>query len=75
MPFSLPLVSITGTAVWILFAFVALACSIATMVLEYHWKNYAIDAQKINSVRFLYRAGLFFLLTIIFLTALSYSIS
>lgn len=72
---SLPSLAITGTLVWMLLALVMLVWAIATLVLEYHWKNYAIDEQKILSVRFVYRAGSFFLLAIILLTVLSYSLS
>lgn len=73
--FSLPSLTITGSTVWILFASVAMAWTTATLVLEYHWNNYAVDEQKIVSVRFLYRTGSFFLLAIIFLAVLSYSIT
>lgn len=72
---SLPPLSITGATVWMFFAFVVVAWIIATLALEYHWDNYAVDEQKTGSVRFLYRAGSFFLLAIIFLTVISYSLS
>jgi hypothetical protein len=65
--------TITGSLIWVLFAFVTTIWVIATLVLEYHWKNYAINEQKISSVRFLYRAGSFFLLAIIFLSVFSYA--
>ncbi len=78
--FSLPSIAITGTLVWILFVFVALAWTIATLVLEYHWSNYAVAeevlfVQKIGSMRFLYRAGSFFLLAIIFLATISFPLT
>lgn len=73
--FSLPSIAITGTLIWILFAFVVALWAIATLVLEYHWNNYAVDGKKVTAVRLVYRAGSFFLLTIIFLTVISYSIS
>jgi hypothetical protein len=72
---SLPTLSITGATVWMFFAFVIAVWVIATLVLEYHWENYAVNEQKIVSVRFLYRAGSFFFLAIIFLTVISYSLS
>lgn len=71
---SLPPLSITGTAAWMLFALVMALWMTATLVLEYHWKNYAVGHQ-VASVRFLYRVGSFFLLAIIFLSVLSFSLS
>jgi hypothetical protein len=73
--FSLHAFTITESSVWMFFALIAALWTMATLILEYHWKHYAINEQKINSARFLYRAGSFFLLVIIFLTALSYSFS
>lgn len=72
---SLPSLAITGTAAWMLFALVAALWMIATLVLEYHWKNYAVEEHRVAPVRFLYRAGSFFLLAIIFLSVLSFSLS
>ncbi len=69
---SFPSLIITETTVWIFFAFVIAVWLIATLVLEYHWKNYTIDEQKITSVRFAYRAGSFFLLAIILLATISF---
>lgn len=72
---SLPPLAINETAAWILFALVAGLWVIATLVLEYHWKNYAVGEHQVAPVRFLYRAGSFFLLAIIFLSVLSFSLS
>jgi hypothetical protein len=71
----LPSLAVTGTTAWILFALVTVLWLTATLVLEYHWKNYAVGERQVASVRFLYRAGSFFLLAIIFLSVLSFSLS
>lgn len=71
----LPTLAITGVLVWGLFVFVVILWVIATLVLEYHWKSYALGEQKISRVRLLYRTGSFFFLAIIFLSVLSYSLS
>jgi hypothetical protein len=71
----LPSLAVTGTTVLILFALVVALWMIATLVLEYHWKNYAVGEHQVASVRLLYRAGSFFLLVIIFLSVLSFYLS
>lgn len=72
---SLPSLSINGTAAWMLFALVVALWMTATLVLEYHWKNYAVGEHQVVSVRFLYWVGSFFLLVIMFLSVLSFSLS
>lgn len=71
----LPAFVITGTTVWIFFAFTVALWSVATLILEYHWKNYGMDDEKISRARLLYRGGSAFFITVIFLATLSFSLS
>lgn len=64
-----------GRIIWVLFFLVVLGAVVATLALEYHWGKYGIDAQKIILVRSLYRTGALFLLAVIFLAAIFYSLS
>lgn len=64
--------TLTQSAIWAFFALVMAIWIIATLVLEYHWKNYALDERKIMFVRLAYRTGSYFFLTIILLAAFFY---
>lgn len=72
IPFSPTTIIIAASGVWAIFTFIFTLWLIATLILEYHWKRYAIDRKKITYVRFIYRFGSCFFLTIIFLAAFLY---
>lgn len=72
---SFPSLVITGVTVWLFFAFIVLVWMLATLILEYHWKNYAVGEKKISRIRLSYRIGSAFLLIVLFLSVLAYSFS
>lgn len=75
LPFTFSPLSINGRVIWLFFAFVILVWILATLILEYHWKNYAVGEKKISQIRLSYRIGSAFLLIILFLSVLAYSFS
>ena len=68
-------VIISPLFVWSLFALVVALWIIATIVLNYHWKTYNIPDSKIAFIKYVYLIGSSFFLIVLFLSALTFSLS
>jgi hypothetical protein len=73
--FSPPSIAITDATIWIFFAFMAAIWAVSAPILEYHWENYGMNDQKISHARFIFRSGSFFIILVMFLATLSFSLS
>ncbi|MCK9352075.1 MAG: hypothetical protein WCT49_06735 [Candidatus Paceibacterota bacterium] len=66
---------ITPLFMWGMFVFVLGLWLIATMVLSYHWKTYETPESKIEIIKYAYLVGSSFFLVVLFLAALTFSLS
>jgi hypothetical protein len=67
--------SITPFFMWGMFVFVSGLWAIATLVLNYHWKTYDIPESKTALIKYAYLVGSSFFLVVLFLSALTFSLS
>jgi len=74
-PVSSPNPLLSPSFLWFLFVFVLGLWTLATIVLEYHWKAYGIPESKIAVMKYVYFVGSSFFLVILFLAALTFSLS
>lgn len=61
--------------VWVAFALIVTLWVVATLVLTFHWKTYGVNPLRMAVMKYIYLIGSSFFLIIIFLSALTYSIS
>jgi len=60
---------------WGMFIFVVGLWTIATLILNYHWKTYGVEPGKVIIMKYVYFIGSTFFLAVIFLATLTFALS